>query len=305
MLDAMSMDQLRTFIAAADEGSFSAAGRKLRRAQSVVSQTLANLEQQVGFALFDRSGRYPTLTDNGRALLEEARIAADSMDAFKARARTLSEGLEPELAVVIDAMFPIDALTAAVLAFHQTFPQVPLRLHVEALGAVIEPLLDGRCRVAVIGSLPDIPAGCASQYLLSVPAVAAVAPSHPLASMAAPIGRQVASRYVQLVLTDRSTLTAGRNFGVIGAQVWRLADLGAKQAFMRAGLGWGYMPLHMVADDLARGSLQTIDIEAHPGISRGFSMHAIHRKDMPPGPAGRWFIAQLAGAHAAPGSPAP
>jgi len=67
MLDAMSMDQLRTFIAAAEEGSFSAAGRKLRRAQSVVSATLANLEQQVGFALFDRSGRYPVLTENGRA----------------------------------------------------------------------------------------------------------------------------------------------------------------------------------------------------------------------------------------------
>ena len=44
MLDAVTLDQLRTFIAAAEQGSFSAAGRKLRRAQSVVSQALANLE---------------------------------------------------------------------------------------------------------------------------------------------------------------------------------------------------------------------------------------------------------------------
>ena len=63
MLDGVSMDQLRTFIAAADEGSFSAAGRKLRRAQSVVSQTLANLEAQINVPLFDRSGRYPRLTE--------------------------------------------------------------------------------------------------------------------------------------------------------------------------------------------------------------------------------------------------
>lgn len=48
MLDGVSLDQLRTFIAAADEGSFSAAGRKLRRAQSVVSQTLANLDASWG-----------------------------------------------------------------------------------------------------------------------------------------------------------------------------------------------------------------------------------------------------------------
>jgi DNA-binding transcriptional LysR family regulator len=57
-LDGMSLDQLRTFIAAAEEGSFSAAGRKLRRAQSVVSQTLANLETRLGVNLFDRGGRY-------------------------------------------------------------------------------------------------------------------------------------------------------------------------------------------------------------------------------------------------------
>ena len=89
MLDAMSMDQLRTFIAAAEEGSFSAAGRKLRRAQSVVSQTLANLEQQVGFQLFDRSGRYPRLTEQGRVLLRtpegrSAEVVITSHDASHA-----------------------------------------------------------------------------------------------------------------------------------------------------------------------------------------------------------------------------
>src|SRR3954467_8604700 len=105
MLDALTLDQLRTFIAAADEGSFSAAGRKLRRAQTVVSHTLANLELQVGFALFDRTGRFPQLTNAGRALPEQAREAASRMDAFKAKARTLAEGLEPELSVAVDVMF--------------------------------------------------------------------------------------------------------------------------------------------------------------------------------------------------------
>src|SRR5579864_2709568 len=96
-LDGMSLDQVRTFIAAAEEGSFSAAGRKLRRAQSVVSQTLANLEQQLGVKLFDRTARYPRLTDQGQALLNDARAIADDLDSFKARAKTLREGLEPEL----------------------------------------------------------------------------------------------------------------------------------------------------------------------------------------------------------------
>jgi DNA-binding transcriptional LysR family regulator len=47
MLDGVSLDQLRAFIAAADAGSFSAAARTLRRAQSVVSQTISNLEGQI------------------------------------------------------------------------------------------------------------------------------------------------------------------------------------------------------------------------------------------------------------------
>src|SRR5437899_11898805 len=107
MLDAVTLDQLRTFIAAAEQGSFSAAGRKLRRAQSVVSQTLANLEGQLGVTLFDRSARYPTHTEGGRALLQEARTVADRMDGFKARAKTLREELEPELSLSIDVMYPM------------------------------------------------------------------------------------------------------------------------------------------------------------------------------------------------------
>jgi DNA-binding transcriptional LysR family regulator len=107
MLDALTLDQLRTFIAAAEEGSFSAAGRKLKRAQSVVSLTLANLERQIGVKLFDRCSRFPRLTNEGRALLQLAREIADGIDGFKARARTMREGLEPELSVVIDVAYPI------------------------------------------------------------------------------------------------------------------------------------------------------------------------------------------------------
>ncbi|HEX8614109.1 MAG TPA: LysR family transcriptional regulator [Telluria sp.] len=293
MLDGMSMDQLRTFIAAADEGSFSAAGRKLRRAQSVVSTTLANLEGQVGFALFERTGRYPQLTEAGRALLELARAAAHSMDEFKAKARSLAEGLEPELSVAVDVMYPIANLTRAVQAFHQAFPSTPLRLYVEALGAVLQPLLDGNCRVAVIGSLPEIPAGCASEFLLSVSAVTVVAPTHPLAALQGMVPRAAAAEHVQLVLTDRSSLTAGRNFGVASTRIWRLADLGAKHAFLRAGLGWGHMPLHMVEADISSGALVPIQLDVFAIAGPGFSMHAIHLADNPPGRAGRWFIDQL------------
>lgn len=73
MLDGVSLDHLRTFVAAADAGSFSAGGRAIGRAQSVVSQSIANLEGQLGARLFERIGRYPELTQQGTNLLENAR----------------------------------------------------------------------------------------------------------------------------------------------------------------------------------------------------------------------------------------
>src|ERR1700676_514624 len=143
MLDGVSLDQLRIFIAAADEGSFSAAGRRLARAQSVVSQTLANLEGQIGVKLFDRSARLPVLTDQGRALLSNARAVAGDVDLFKAGAKSLVGGLEPELSVAVDVIFPLAPFTAAVAAFQKEFPATLLRFDVES-SAVIEPVLEGR-----------------------------------------------------------------------------------------------------------------------------------------------------------------
>src|ERR1700676_3088592 len=99
MIDGVSLDQLRTCIAAADAGSFSAASRRLRRAQSVVSQTLANLEVQLRVKLFDRSARVPVLTDQGRALLVDARAVPGDVDLLKARAKRLAGGLDPDLSV--------------------------------------------------------------------------------------------------------------------------------------------------------------------------------------------------------------
>ena len=293
MLDGVSLDQLRTFIAAADEGSFSAGGRRLRRAQSVVSQTLANLETLLGVKLFDRSSRSPVLTREGVALLAEARAVVSGMDAFKARAKGLSDGLEPELCVVVDAVFPLGQLTDAVAAFQAKFPATPLRLYVEALGAVLQPVIEGRCAFGVMGSLPTAPAQLTREHLLNVEWAFVASPAHPLASLERPIPARVLEQHRQLVLTDRSELSQGKDFGVFSANTWRLADIGAKHAFLRAGLGWGGMPVGVIETDLANGSLVKIVIEDLPEGHLVMAMSVAFRTSTPPGPAGRWLIERL------------
>lgn len=173
------------------------------------------------------------------------------------------------------------------------FRNTPLRLYVEALGAVVQPVLDGVCRIGVIGSLPVAPEGLDAEMLLEVPMVTVVAPGHPLAAQQGLFRTRELERHVQLVLTDRSTLTAGRSYGVLSPLIWRLADLGAKHAFLRAGFGWGHMPVAMVQADLDAGRLLRIQLEIYQPAMPGIAMFAVYRKDAPPGPAGRWFIDRL------------
>src|SRR5437660_938611 len=304
MLDSVSLDHLRMFIAAADEGSFSAGGRRLRRAQSVISQTLANLEAQLGVKLFDRTSRSPVLTRQGVALLAEARTVVSQMDVFKARAKGLSGGLEPELSVVVDVMFPLEQLTSAVTAFQERFPATPLTLYVEALGAVLQPVMEGRCAFGVMGSLPTAPGQLTRERLGGVKMLFVASPTHPLASLKGPIAATVLAYHRQLVLTDRSELSQGKDFGVFSANTWRLADLGAKHAFLRAGLGWGAMPVDVIETDLANGSLVKIGIEDVTNANLVMAMSAVFRTDGPPGPAGRWLIERLKSSTATRAGPA-
>jgi DNA-binding transcriptional LysR family regulator len=293
MLDGVSLDQLRTFIAAADEGSFSAAGRRLRRAQSVVSQTLANLEGQLGVKLFDRCGHLPVLTDQGRALLEDARAVAGDVDLLKARAKSLAGGLEPELSVAVDIMFPDATFTDAVGAFQKEFPATLLRFDMES-SAVIEPVLSGRCAIGVVGSWAPAPPQLTFEALLTVRVPMVVSPNHPLASRRGRIPIAVLAEHVQISHIDTCDLS--RAMGEARARYpkfWCLSHLGAKLAFLRAGFGFGHMPLHAIEEDLSSGALIEITSEDAPSGGHVVEMGAVYRNDSPPGPAGRWFIDRL------------
>src|ERR1700690_1990950 len=134
MLDTMTLDQLRALEAVAETGSFSAAARKLGRVQSAISQSIQALETSLGVALFDRSGKMPRLNDAGRVILDDARNLLRGAEALKARGEPLPEGRERELGVAVEAMFPIEVLTASLKALAATYPALPVTLFTEALG---------------------------------------------------------------------------------------------------------------------------------------------------------------------------
>jgi DNA-binding transcriptional LysR family regulator len=293
VMDGVSLDQLRAFIAAVDEGSFSAGARRLRRAQSAVSELVSNLEAQLGVLLFDRSERYPKLTSAGVQLVADARVVVANVDLLKARAKGISRGLESELSAVVDVLFPIEAIAESAKEFRDRFPRTPLRLYVEALGGAYQPVLDGRCSLGVVGSLPIAPDSMTLERLQGLPMIMVAAREHPLALFNGVIPKAELAKHVQLVLTDRSELTAGREFGVMSPLTWRLGDLFAKHAFLLRGLGWGGMPLHAVKQDLLDGRLVKLSIEDLVEESLILPMSAVYLTAKPPGPAGRWLIERL------------
>ena len=74
-----------------------------------------------------------------------------------------------------------------------------------------------------------------------------------------------------------------------------LADLGAKHCFLRAGLGWGGMPLDVVTADHAGGQLVQPMIDDLASRGHVMSLSAVYPTVAPPGPAGRWLIERLRG----------
>ncbi|BBE34322.1 LysR family transcriptional regulator [Sphingosinicella microcystinivorans] len=286
-----TFDQLRIFLAIVDTGSFAAAGRKLNRAVSVISYGIANLETQLGLTLFEREGtRKPKLTVAGRAVLAEVRAVSHGIDGLRATVKGLLEGLEAEVDLAIDVMLPPERVGRVLRTFAVEFPTVQLRLHVEALGAITAMVLDRKAAIGISGPLAAGIEGVECISAGSVPMVPVAAPDHPLGRMER-IAPGAGRDYTQLVLTDRSRFTEGQDYSVLSPKTWRLADLGAKHALLREGIGWGNMPLPLIEPDLVAGTLVRLVMPDHPGGIYRFA--GVWRRDTPPGPAASWLLDQF------------
>ncbi len=301
MLDALTLDQLRIFVAVVDEGSFSAAARRVQRVQSAVSHAMANLEAELGLTLWDRQTRVPTLTAEGRVVLQGVRKVLADVDALRRTVQSLSGGLEPALALAVDQLFPTQALVHVCREFARAFPAIPLRVHSETLSNVVDRVLDGTCQLGVAVDAVEAPT-LTRHHVTAVRLVPTVAREHPLAGHRGRVPLEVLREHTQIVLSERGEgpiqlrLSQGGRLpdqGVLSVLTWRVADLTTKLALIRAGLGWGTLPLHLVREDLAKKRLVRVRPEAWDERGPVASLAVVHRPELALGPASRWLLAQL------------
>ena len=168
MIGSLSLDQLRVLVTIADAGSFSAAGRKLGRVQSAISQTVATLESIQGVMLFDRSEHRPRLTEIGQVLVEQARMVLASAVRFEAVAAGTRAGLEPELTLAIDPLVPTAPLIDSLRALSEMFPDLPVNFSTEGLGGSLRRLRSGSAALAICVLLPTVPDDIVAYPLLRV-----------------------------------------------------------------------------------------------------------------------------------------
>lgn len=293
MIGSLTLDQLRVLVTIAEAGSFSAAGRRLGRAQSAISQAIGTLENVQGVALFDRSGFRPALTEAGRVLVGQARAVLAGAARFEAMAAATREGVEPELAIAIDPLVPTDAFIDSLHALRAEFSCLSVSFSTEGLGGAERRLRRGEAALALCILLPSAPEDVIALPLLDINLVPVVSIDHPLAQLDRPATRTDLAGHVQLVLSDPST-SDGPSYGVVASRPWRFVDLSRRLDFLLAGMGWCRMPERLVAPHLASGRLVPLIIEDDPAGAKGsLTISAAYLRDRPLGRAGSWLLDNL------------
>jgi DNA-binding transcriptional LysR family regulator len=298
MLDALTLDQMRVFVAVAETGSFRSAARRLSRAQSAISHAMGNIETELGTALFDRASHRPTLTPEGGALLADARAILLKVDAMRARAQGFRAGIERTLSFVVDTLFPLPIVGAALRDLREAYPSVSVRLSLETLGGPLAALRERRCALSVMAGEDLRDPRIELEHLCSFSFVSVVAADHPLANRAS---RKQAVKtieladHLQIVQEDTTPLSEGRDFGVLSPGTWRVRGQDTKHGLILAGIGWGRLPLWQVERDLADGRLVRLPTAALG--RRGESVingYIARRTDEPLGPAASYLREALA-----------
>ncbi len=285
----MTYDQLTAFLAVAREGSFTAATAVVHKTQPAISKLVRNLEDELGVELFDRSQYRVRLTDAGRLLHERATSVVESTEALRSFARELAGKVEPIVRLAVEAVTPLAPVVRVLRAVQERYPAVRIELGTERLAGAAAALREDwvdvviATRVGVEGTPVEV------ARFASVRIVPVARADHPVAvgsaagastgargsrgvgraSLRARGPRSSASRvppallraHPQIVLRDSALGEASPSLNVLAGGVrWSATDIAAKKELILAGMGWGGLPEHVVAPELASGELVALDV---------------------------------------------
>ncbi len=277
-----SLDHWAVLAAVVDRGGFGPAASALHRSQSAVSYAIARLQSTLDVPLFSLEGRRAVLTPEGGTLLKRARPLLRDLATLERLARSMKQGWESALRLVVDAAFPRELLLKIVAELRQLCPNTEINLSDAVLSGAEEVISDGSADVVVTSRVPPQYLG---EFLMDVSFLGVARPDHPLLQLERPLTVDDLARHVQMVVRDSGT-RAPRDEGWLGAdRRCTVSSLEASLAMIEAGLGYGWIPEHLIVDSLRQGKLRALPLGA--GGRRKLSLHLVVVRPEPAGPATR------------------
>lgn len=257
----VTYDQLAAFLAVAAEGAFTAASAALHKSQPAVSKLVRNLEQELGVELFDRRSYRATLSDAGRLFHQRAVAVFEQAEALRSFGMELSGQTEPVVRVAVEAVTPLTPVLAALRAIRERFPSVRIELATERLTGAADALHEDRADLAIATRLGTRGAAIEGTRFASVRIVPVARRGHPLANGGRPAPPGLLREHAQIVLRDSAQGADGASLNVLdGGLRWSVTDVTAKKDVILAGMGWGGLPEHVIARELASGALVALDV---------------------------------------------
>lgn len=276
----VTLDQWRTLQAVVDHGGFAQAADALHRSQSSVSYTVARMQEQLGIPLLRIEGRKAVLTEAGEVLLRRSRQLVAQASHLEELAHHMEHGWEAEVRLVVDAAYPNSRLIQALSAFMPQSRGCRVRLREEVLSGVEEVLLDGSADLAITGL--DI-VGYLGAELGTVEFVAVAHAAHPLHVLQRKLSTQDLETHLQIVVRDTGHHHP-RDSGWLGAeQRWTVGSLATSVSFVSSGLGFAWLPRHLIHRELAEGILKPLPL-IQGGVRRP-KFYLYTNKDKTLGPA--------------------
>ncbi|GAB3020566.1 LysR family transcriptional regulator [Bowmanella dokdonensis] len=287
----LSLEQLQAFTSVVECGSFSAAARKLGKAQSSISGLINNLEIDTGFDLFDRSTKIPTLTPEGLALLNDVKAVMKSHRNLKSRIDNLLDKVESEISLAYDNLAIPEGLMMGIAAeFEQAFPMTSLMLLEASHKRAYQLIEQGKVNLAVAISQDDYPEQFAFRGICHVHYCTVAGAKHPLARLES-VTPQDLAQYRHLRITD--TQTGFRRFDSdLSTNIWYTNAPASILEMIRQGLGWAEMPLHAVQSHMINGSIVKLPT-SHQAVSYPHCVDLIWPTEGAMGRCLQWLLQRI------------
>lgn len=284
----LDLDSLEALDAVVQAGGVARAAERLHKAPSAISYQIRKLERALGLSLLDREGYRVALTPAGEAVLAEGRRLLTGARQLEGLAKHFAEGWEPRLSVVIDGILPLEPVFAALRRLADLEVPTRVQVRVEFLHGVQYRFEKEAADLMLVKDYQPH-AWLQARPLPEVLCVLCAAADHPLAALPEAALEDL-HRHVELSVQDSSDRGDDRHmFG--GERVFFLSGFIAKKQALLMGLGFGWMPLNLVREELAAGSLA--EVRYRGGSRYRFTPALVTRLDRPLGPTGRLLAESL------------